>query len=204
MPEPVVPPPASPRTLRVGTETVPVPDWVPPEVQAVGQDLADTAEWWIAAGFDAAGLPIEQSDRRAAATMVGGVAGWSVGANAGGFVGGLAGCAAGMVVGGVAGGVIGGAVSGGVAAPLGAFVGGVTGCMAGAAVVGIPATIVGGVVGASVGAAAAAALGSGTHLDSAEPPQEDNPVDAVEQPDSGTTVTDQDVPDAEEADEDCP
>ncbi|MGN2642264.1 hypothetical protein ACTD5D_40075 [Nocardia takedensis] len=176
------PPGPQPRWLRFGTELIAVPDWVGPDAQAVVQDLADKAEWWAAAGFDALGIPQDQSDRRAAATMVGGVAGWNVGADAGGAVGGLTGCFGGLALGGVVGGVIGGASSGGVAAPLGAFVGGLAGCVGGALLIGVPAYIGGGVVGAGVGSAAAAALGTGTNLPPQAPSQEPAPEASTEEP----------------------
>lgn len=159
--EPEVPAPTGPdpRMLRVGTETVAVPDWMPNEVQAVAQDAADKAEWYVAAGFDMLGNTVEESDQKAAATLAGGGAGaWLAGGV--GAVGGTAtGCLTGMAIGGVVGAVV--TVA---AAPFGAAVGGVIGCMIGGVVVAVPAMIAGALLGGSAGSAAGNALGGAKQI----------------------------------------
>ena len=160
--EPAQPPAPPELTLHLGADSVARPTDVPESLVAEWNRINDRIVYELALAGDAAGLPRDQADRRAAVTAGGAVAGTSVGANAAGFVAGLGGCFTGMLIGGVAGAAIGGIPTAGVAGPLGATIGGVGGCMVGAAVLGVPATVAGGVVGAIVGGAVAGAAGSGT------------------------------------------
>ncbi|MFF2551312.1 hypothetical protein ACFVUS_09960 [Nocardia sp. NPDC058058] len=148
--------PTDPHKLRVGVNSVQLPDFIDLKTRNKAQAYLDMAEWQIAATYDRLGFPQDQSDRMAASSFTG--------AGLGLAAGGLAtvaavpvGCAVGAVVGGIAGGLIGGIPTAGVGAPAGVLIGGVTGCLTGAAVVGIPAV---GIIG-TLGAMAAGALGGG-------------------------------------------
>ncbi|WP_157575225.1 hypothetical protein [Nocardia yamanashiensis] len=155
-----------PHKLRVGTNSVELPDFVDKKTRDKAQAYVDMAEWQIAAAYDRMGFSQNESDRLAASSFGG--------AGLGLAAGGIAtvalvpiGCGVGAAVGAVAGGLIGGIPTAGVGAPAGALIGGVTGCLTGAAVVGIPAV---GITG-TFGAILAGALGGGD----ATKPQPANP-----------------------------
>ncbi|MFE3254253.1 hypothetical protein ACFXPS_05540 [Nocardia sp. NPDC059091] len=162
--------PADPHALRVGTTTLGIPDWVDPKFRDKAQSYLDYAEWQIAAAYDGMGFSRDESDRRAASTLIGGGVGAYVGAISLAPLS-LAGCGVGMVVGGVAGGIAAGVPTAGAASVLGAAVGGTAGCMVGAVVAAAPAVAVGAAVGAGIGGASAGALGAGVDVPKPADPQ---------------------------------
>ncbi|MRH92911.1 hypothetical protein GFY24_36775 [Nocardia sp. SYP-A9097] len=167
--------PSDPHKLRIGTNTVQLPDFIDTKSRDKAQTYLDMAEWQIAAAYDGMGYSREDSDRMAASSTIGALVG--VGAAA---VAPIAlmpgGCVVGAVVGAVAGGAIGGLPTAGIGAPAGAIIGGAGGCVIGASIGGL---ISGPVV---IGTASLAAL-AGKWLsggDATKPP----PVDptTVDQP----------------------
>lgn len=157
--------PQDPHQLRVGTNTVQLPDFIDTKSRNKAQAYLDMAEWQIAATYDRLGYSTQDSDRMAASSLIGAGLGLAAGGVAAVALAVPVGCAAGAVVGAVAGGLIGGVPTAGVGAPAGALIGGVTGCLTGAAIVGIPSL---GVVG-TLGALAAGALGGGDATKPAPP-----------------------------------
>ncbi|MGX1806036.1 hypothetical protein ACWIGI_09990 [Nocardia sp. NPDC055321] len=128
--------PSDPHQLRVGRNTVQLPDFIDLKSRNKAQAYLDMAEWQIAAAYDRMGFSREDSDRMAASSTVGALVG--VGAAA---VAPLAlvpaGCAVGAVVGGIAGGAIGGLPTAGIGAPAGAIIGGAGGCVIGGSLGGL-------------------------------------------------------------------
>lgn len=170
--------PTDPHKLRIGTNTVQLPDFVDTKMRDKAQTYLDMAEWQIAAAYDGMGYSREDSDRMAASSTIGALVG--VGAAA---VAPLAlvptGCVVGGIVGAVAGGVIGGLPTAGIGAPAGAIIGGAGGCVIGASVGGL---VSGPVV---IGTASLAALagkwlsgGDATKPPPADPATIDQPVAA--------------------------
>ncbi|MGV9838926.1 hypothetical protein ACWDUL_32650 [Nocardia niigatensis] len=150
----------------------------------------DYAEWQIAAGYDAVGFPHEESDRRAASTITGGLFSAVAGAEIVSVPAAGLGCGVGAVVGGIAGGILGTAAAG-IGALFGMGLGAGAGCLAGIVVGAVPGIIVGAGTGAVLGAAAGAALGGGVDvvkpdvpplIDAATEPGPMNSVPVVEDP----------------------
>lgn len=162
--------PANPHLLRAGKTTVELPGWVDVKTRDKAQSYLDYAEWQIAAAYDGLGFSREESDRRAASTLVGTGVGAYVGAISLAPLS-LAGCGVGMVVGGVAGGIAAGVPTAGAASALGAAVGMPVGCMAGAVIAAAPAVAVGATVGAVIGGAGADVLGGGVDVPKPADPQ---------------------------------
>ncbi|MEU6587027.1 hypothetical protein [Nocardia sp. NPDC046763] len=159
-----------PHVLRAGDTTVPVPDWVDAKTRNKVQAYLDYMEWEIAAGYDNLGFSRDESDRRAASTLTGGVVAGAVGAELVSVPAAFVGCGIGAIVGGLAGGAI-GATAAGVGLPFGAAAGAGLGCLAASAIAAVPAIGVGAAVGAILGGASAGALGSGVDIPKpAEPP----------------------------------
>ncbi|MFB7722320.1 hypothetical protein [Nocardia sp. NPDC056100] len=179
--------PANPHTLRAGNTTVPVPEWVDTKTRDKAQAYLDYAEWQIAAGYDTLGFSRQESDRRAASTITGGVLSAVAGAELISVPAAGIGCAVGAAVGGIAGGIIGTGAAG-VGAPFGAGLGAGLGCLAGVAVGAVPGIAVGATAGAVLGGATAGALGGGVDVPKPDVPPlievaavplpaEQNPVD---------------------------
>ncbi|MGW2661177.1 hypothetical protein ACWCW7_09455 [Nocardia tengchongensis] len=152
-----------PHTLRAGNAVVAVPDWIDAKTHDKAQAYLDYAEWQIAAGYDALGFPRDESDRRAASTITGGILSAVAGAEIVSVPAAGVACGVGAVVGGIVGGVV-GAGAAGIGAPFGAGLGAGLGCLAGTAVGGVPGIIVGAMVGAVVGGAVGGALGGGVDV----------------------------------------
>ncbi|MEV0766528.1 hypothetical protein [Nocardia sp. NPDC050435] len=164
--------PVRPDTFRFGNTRADVPDWIDPVLVRKAQSYTDWAEWWIADGYDRAGFSREESDRRAASTIVAAGAGAYTGTLVATPIPMLVGCGVGAVVGGVAGAAIAGIPSAGALAPGGAVVGGIVGCAAGGLIAGVPAAVAGAAAGGLLAGAAANALGGGTMT---APPSEELP-----------------------------
>lgn len=171
-PEPAAPEaiPANLHLLRAGKTTVTLPDWVDVKTRDKAQSYLDFAEWQIAAAYDGMGFSHEESDRRAASTLVGAGVGAYIGAISLAPLS-LAGCGVGMVVGGVAGGIAAGVPTAGAASALGAAVGVPVGCMAGAIIAAAPAVAVGATVGAVIGGTGADLIGGGVDVPKPADPQ---------------------------------
>ncbi|QLY29260.1 hypothetical protein H0264_28855 [Nocardia huaxiensis] len=161
--------PADPNTLRAGNTTVAVPDWIDTKTRDKAQAYLNYAEWQIAAGYDALGFPREESDRRAASTLAGGIVGALTGVELVGIPAVAIGCLGGSVVGGLAGAAI-GATAAGVEMPFGAALGIPLGCLAGGAVGMVPGIALGGMAGTLIGGAVAGALGSGVDVTQPDTP----------------------------------
>lgn len=187
--------PSDPHQLRVGTNTVQLPDFVDLKSRDKAQAYLDMAEWQIAATYDRLGYSQQDSDRMAASSLIGAGLGLAAGGAATVALAVPVGCAAGAAIGAVAGGLIGGVPTAGVGAPAGALIGGVTGCLTGAAVVGIPSIGVAG----TLAALAAGALGGGTGIEKpADPPpliEVAAPVEPAVQPVSAPVLAAPVIPD---------
>lgn len=168
---PAVVGPVRPDTLRYGSASFTTPDWIDTSMATRLQQYSDLAEWWVADAYDRAGFSPEESDRRAAAALMGAGAGAYAGAVLATPIPAVLGC----LGGGVAGALIGAGVAGlptvGVGAPLGAAVGSVIGCAAGGVGVGLVGLTVGAAAGGVLGGAAAGALGGPTGLSQPQTPQ---------------------------------
>ncbi|WP_330182746.1 hypothetical protein OHB26_03240 [Nocardia sp. NBC_01503] len=156
--------PVDPHTVRAGNTTVAVPDWVDRKTRDKAQAYLDYVEWQIAAGYDSAGFPRDESDRRAASTMTGALVSGTAGAEIVSVPASLAGCGVGAVVGGIAGAAIAGVPTAGTGAGPGAALGGIAGCMVGSVVAAVPGIALGATAGAVLGGAAAGALGGGVDV----------------------------------------
>ncbi|MEC3953776.1 hypothetical protein VMT65_12120 [Nocardia sp. CDC153] len=159
-----------PHTLRAGDTTVSVPDWLDTKTRDKVQAYLDYTEWQIAAGYDTLGFSRDESDRRAASTLTGGLVAGVAGAEIASVPAAFVGCGIGAIVGGLAGGAI-GATAFGVGMPFGAAAGAGLGCLAGSAVAAVPMIAVGATAGAVLGGATAGALGGGVDVPKpADPP----------------------------------
>ncbi|WP_067813558.1 hypothetical protein [Nocardia inohanensis] len=147
-------------SLRVGSETVQLPGGIDPGLREQAQAYLDGVQGRIATTFDNMGFSRNESDRRNAATVAGGIIGAAVGKVVV-FPLEIVGCGVGAVAGAIAGGVIGALPTVGAGAPVGAAVGGVAGCLLGGLAVAIPVDVAGLVGGAVIGGAAGGALGAG-------------------------------------------
>ncbi|QLY33929.1 hypothetical protein H0264_18360 [Nocardia huaxiensis] len=160
-----------PHVLRLGTDTVPLPEFVDTRTRETAQAAIDQAARQISDAYDSVGFSESPADRRIATTVAGGAIGLYVGKAIVTFPIAVAGCGVGMVVGGIAGGIAGGVPSVGVGAPLGAAIGGLAGCVIGGVAATVPAEVVGMTGGAVIGGAIGNALGAGTD----EPQPDSNP-----------------------------
>ncbi|WP_216897344.1 hypothetical protein [Nocardia alni] len=155
---PVLPIRPAPDTVRVGSLAAPRPHWLPhPIADRINSDAAVT-EAHIADGWNAVGVPRRRSDRVAAGTVAGAVAGAAIGGVAAAVPGAVAGGAAGAVVGAGVGAVAGAAVGVGGALITGGAAG-VGAALATGGVAAIPAVaaipiVAGGTVGTAIGAGA--------------------------------------------------
>ncbi|MFD4356801.1 hypothetical protein ACFWPX_29915 [Nocardia sp. NPDC058518] len=156
--------PARLESVRYGSANVAVPEWVDPTVARRVQGYSDVAEWWMADAFDRAGLAPEESERRAAAAVAGGVTGAAIGALIAAPVPAVIGCLGGGAAGALIGGGVGGAMTGGAAVLPGAAAGSVIGCAAGGVGLGLVGMTIGAAIGGAAGGIAAATLAGPANL----------------------------------------
>jgi hypothetical protein len=159
--------------LRLGDFITDKPEWMTDEDLEKTNNSSAIIESQVATFWASTGMPLDRSQKVAAAT----VGGAAVGAAAVGVPAAVIGGAAGAAIGAPIGASGGAVLVPGVGAVPGATVGGAAGAAVGAAVVGVPAAIVGGVVGGAAGTA----FGAGDHL-----PDEQ----ATELPDSAAETVD--------------
>lgn len=150
----------NPNSLRLGTQTVQLPEGIDPQLRDQAQALVDGAQQQITTTYDGIGFSRNESDRRSTSTVAGQVIGAVIGKIVV-FPLEIVGCGVGAAVGAVAGGIIGGLPTVGAGAPVGAAVGGVAGCLIGGLAVAIPVDVIGLVGGAAIGGFAGDALSSG-------------------------------------------
>ncbi|GAB4590329.1 hypothetical protein [Nocardia sp. IFM 10818] len=162
--------PVDPHVVRAGTTTLALPDWVDTRTRAKVQSYLDYLEWQIAAGYDGLGFSRQESDRRAASAITGGLVSAIAGAELLALPAAAIGCGIGAAAGGVIGGVLGTAAAG-VGMPFGAAAGAGLGCLGGIAVTAVPGIAVGATAGAILGGAAAGALGGGVDVPKPADPQ---------------------------------
>ncbi|WP_327145353.1 hypothetical protein [Nocardia sp. NBC_01327] len=175
----ILPAAADSGSPRPVSESVQLPEGIDPQLRDQAQSYLDGVQQQITTAFNGIGFPSNESDRRNASTVTGGVLGAVIGKVAV-FPLEIVGCGVGAAVGAVAGGVIGALPTVGAGAPVGAAVGGVAGCLLGGLAVAIPVDIVGLVGGAVIGGAAGGALGAGVDAPPANAVSADAvPADAV-------------------------
>ncbi|MGW4124456.1 hypothetical protein [Nocardia sp. NPDC004711] len=170
-PAPVVKTLAEQGKVQVGDQVYDLPAGTDSKLLEKAQGYIDMFEWQIAAGYDQLGFSREESDRRAASTVVGALTGGAIGAEILSVPAALVGGGVGAAIGGLAGGAIAAVPTVGVGIPLGVAAGVAVGFTAGVLVAAVPALVGGAVVGGLAGGAIAAAVGGGTNLSQPAAPQ---------------------------------
>ncbi|MFE3279516.1 hypothetical protein [Nocardia sp. NPDC059239] len=170
-PAPVVKTLAEQGKVQVGDQVYDLPAGTDSKLLEKAQGYIDMFEWQIAAGYDQLGFSREESDRRAASTVVGAVTGGAIGAEILSVPAALVGGGVGAAIGGLAGGAIAAVPTVGVGIPLGVAAGVAVGFTAGVLVAAVPALVGGAVVGGLAGGAIAAAVGGGANLSQPAAPQ---------------------------------
>ncbi|MBF6135544.1 hypothetical protein IU501_21385 [Nocardia otitidiscaviarum] len=173
--------PATLNELRIGSQTIPLPEGVDPGLREHTQHFLDGTRQQIATAYDDVGFPANEADRRAATAAAGAVIGATIGKIVV-FPLEIVGCGVGAAVGAIAGGVVGALPTVGAGAPVGAAVGGLAGCLLGGLAVAIPVDVAGLVGGAVIGGTIGDALGSGTEATHTSAPAVDTPAPQADSP----------------------
>ncbi|MGW8813886.1 hypothetical protein [Gordonia terrae] len=179
---PIAPPPEK---IRVGNFVTDIPQGMSKrDVNSINAWSA-YGEAKIAQGLISAGVPEDEATRRAAATIIGVMAGGTAGAVALGIPSAVVGAVVGAPIGTVAGAIVGYTTSFGANTVPGALIGTAAGAAIGAAGVGAAGATVGAVLGGTAGGALAYALGAGDPgADPNEPWRQQGPRHAL--PESGS------------------